>query len=109
MPAALSPPLLPITLAWDPSGLAQISGAELGRGLWERSMINGSTGLTSPPDSAWVLLTGPDDYARLAASFEDALARVKTWGPNVSPEASRGYLRATLEYVAGTGGHAGGC
>jgi hypothetical protein len=88
----------PITTSidWDPAGMNKIVCPGSGRGLWELSFASGS-------ENAWILLAGPADYPRLAASFESALAKVKAWGASVSAESSRGYLRATLEYLATPG------
>lgn len=66
-------------------------------GLYELTLLE--KGQPSP-NTAWVFLASPTDSVPAAAAFQQSVSRAAKWGPSVTPNASRAYLRASLDDLA---------
>lgn len=86
----------PVRLNWNPDlRRGYISVLDLHPGLYRLVLQRDGP---APLQEAWVLLTAPEDYARLAFVFQQASGSARSWTKSVSADTIQGYLRAVLEY-----------
>ncbi|MGB8511036.1 MAG: hypothetical protein WCD76_21880 [Pyrinomonadaceae bacterium] len=91
----------PLTLNWEQTKPATVSASGLQPGLYELALLDrdGDDYLPSGA-SAWVLAGKPEEYGKMAASFQEAVALTRMWGADVTAEGVRGFLRAQLDRLA---------
>ncbi len=93
----------PLTLDWKGSQPATVSVSGLQPGLYEIALLDRDGDDYLPAGaSAWVLASKPEEYAKMAAAFQEAVALTRKWGADVPPEGVRGFLRAQLDHLATT-------
>jgi hypothetical protein len=91
----------PIPVEWDPETPAPVAVPPvLTPGLYQFELPNGPDELKG---EVWALVSTPEEYSKVAASFEEVKEMTKKWGEQVEPETVGSFLRAGLEYLATRG------
>lgn len=98
-----------LSVVWDKTSASNASPAPINPGLYQLIVLERRhSGVRRTMNSAWVLVVGPSQYARAAASFGDARQLAGSWGEEFDEGTARGFLRAYLEYLLTQAGKAGG-
>ncbi|HVQ36350.1 MAG TPA: hypothetical protein VMS31_02380 [Pyrinomonadaceae bacterium] len=91
----------PISFDWNPNHPVPVAVPNIRPGLYLLTILEQQNGAYSPSDlNSWILVSGPNTYGRSAASYQKAVEVTAGWGNAVTPEASRGFLRAHLDQLA---------
>jgi hypothetical protein len=80
-----------LSYAWHPGTRATLSADALRPGLYE---------LRVEDARAWVLVCGPATWERVRLEFAQAVSLADTWGPSVSRQDVRSFLRGALGMLA---------
>jgi hypothetical protein len=91
----------PLEFTWDPRKPTPLIVNQLTPGLYKVRLLDADPGGEHEPtgNDAWVCLTGPNQYARAATSFDEATRVTKQWGADVKQNTVREFLRASLEVI----------
>lgn len=90
----------PLTTSVDLTpGRPALVAAAPAAGLYELTLVEKTAPKEGSP-TAWILLVPTGQSLGATASFQQALSRAAKWSPNVSPEAARSFLRASLDDIA---------
>jgi hypothetical protein len=93
----------PIIFNFDPKHPSPVSVPGLQSGVYEVVLLEHQNEAYSPTDvTAWLLVRNAKEYQKSLASYEQAVALTRTWAADVTPEATRGFLRAQLDQLAKT-------
>lgn len=93
-----------VPFSWDPDHASPATIRGIQPGLYGVSVWDPHLGEEeSTPDEAWILVCGPSEYEKTAASWQQAVELTRTWGNDVRPLSVRGFLRAYLEALAEQG------
>jgi hypothetical protein len=73
----------------------------VGPGLYELALVERSGSEYLPAGrSAWILVSRPGEHSKLVQSFQKGVELTEQWGKEVTPEATRSFLRAYLDYLS---------
>jgi hypothetical protein len=93
----------PIPVEWDPDNPSAVSvPTVLTPGLYRFVLSSDADDLSFERD-AWALVSTPENYEKVAASFDEAKEITKQWGDQVEPETISSFLRAYLDYLSTQG------
>lgn len=94
-------PITQIEFDWNRAVPQRASAASVRPGLYELKLLQriGGNYMTTETN-AWILVSDPARYAKANASFLKLLSLTRRWGEDVTPEAKRRFLRASLDKLA---------
>ena len=90
----------PFSVDWDPARSNATAVPGLERGLHALVLFDADDASSSPLMDAWVLITNPDEYSKVASAFKAASDQTAKWGTSVTPDTKQRFLRANLDYLA---------
>ena len=90
----------PFSVDWHPARSNATAVPGLERGLHALLLFDADDASGSPLMDAWVLLTNPDEYSRVASAFKAASDQTAKWGTSITPDTKQRFLRAHLDYLA---------
>lgn len=94
-------PISQIEFDWNRAVPQRASVASVRPGLYELKLLQRIGGnYKTTETNAWILVSDPARYAKAKASFLKLLSLTRRWGEDVTPEAKRRFLRASLDKLA---------
>ncbi len=90
----------PVSFDWDPTRGHPTAVPGLDRGLHALVLFDADDASGSPLMEAWVLITNPEEYPKVASAFKAASDQTAKWGTSVTPDTKQRFLRANLDYLA---------
>ena len=86
---------------WEPTKSSPLSVSGVAPGFYRLSLLDTRTTENEPTGIySWVLISKAEEYDKVDSLYKETVEMTNKWGNEVSREAVRGFLRASLELLA---------
>jgi hypothetical protein len=85
----------PVQVKWVEGGSAKVTVPGLQSGLYQLDRLDAKDQKAGP--DAWILVSGPADFDKNRAAYQQAVDATQSWPDNVDARAPRAFLRGVLD------------